>query len=267
MTDETTPPVVEQVAEEVVVADADAPATPVVQAAPSESDKVQKRIDELTRKNAELAWRLAEKERKDAEPPSTPAKPIVAPTLAEFEYDDAKFQVAQQEYLDSLIDQRIAERSAKAERENQVKTREQTFQERQKSFAEKSPEYLEKVIQGAERGEWACSQVMAEMIQESDQGPAVALYLAMHPEMSAQIAQLPERMAARELGRIEASLEKPTPQASAHAPVSKAPPPVPKIEASDSTTSVKPTDPESDRLSDREWKAAREKQLARQRRA
>lgn len=258
MDDETLPEVTPSDAaqEPVVVADATPPA--VTPAVPSEHDKVQKRIDELVWKNAELR-RQMDALQKPAAPPQ-PAKPIVAPTLEQFEYDEDKFRKAQQDYIDSLVDQKIADRLSKVEQERQVKAREQTFQQRQQEFASKNPEYVEKVIQGAERGEWACSEAMAEMIQESDKGPEVALYLASNPDVAKQIAGLSDRAAARELGRIEAKLEKPV--VAPVTRISQAPPPAPKLEASDGAVTPKTTDPDSDKLSNEEWNRLEKKRMA-----
>jgi hypothetical protein len=249
--DEELPEVIPDAEIEVVV-DADAPALPVIPAAPSESDRTQKRIDELIWKNTELKRQMDALQRPAVQPP--PVKPIAPPTLAQFEYDESKFQFAQQEYLDSLVDQRVAERFSKADQQRQTQTREQTFQQRQQEFAAKSPDYVEKVIQGAERGEWACSTVMAEIIQESDNGPAVALYLASNPKIASQLSALSERAVARELGRIEAKLEKPVAPVTR---ISQAPPPPPKIEATNESV-VK----DDDALSTEQWLAAERKRMA-----
>jgi hypothetical protein len=248
----------------VVATETDVSKPPVSAAEPVKVDHTQKRIDELTWKTRELERQLAqERAAKQAEPPKpTP----VEPTLEQFEFDQAKYDKARREYDDARIEQRVAEVLERREREKQVKTVEQTFEERQRTFAEKNPEYVEKVLRGAERQEWACSQAMATVLKGSERGPEVALYLATHPDESISISRLPDLEAARELGRIEARLEKPV-TSSAPPKVSNAPPPPPKIDAADATVSVKPTDPESDKLSDQEWLKAREKQVARRKSA
>ena len=245
-----------------VVADAAPEGTvaPVVPEAPKSDkalERMQQRIDELT-------YRLRERERQEAKQ-QEPVKqePKAPPTLEDFAFDEVKFRQAQTEWTQAEIDRKVAERFEKAEQERAGKTREQTFQKRQEEFAKSSPEYTEKVIQGAKRGEWACSDAMAAIIQRVEHGPAVALYLASNPEIAANIAELPSVDAAYELGRIEAKFAVAPKAQPPVVKVSQAPPPPERIEAVDSTVSVKPTDPESDKLSDAEWRKARERQLAR----
>lgn len=264
MTDETVQdvPVVEPDAATDVVADADAPAPqPVIPAAPPESDKVQKRIDELIWKNAELKRQLDASQKPPT--PVEPAKPIVAPTLEQFDYDQSKYQQAQNEYLSAMVKLGVSEELAKERQQAKVETREKTFHQRQQDFAKTNPEYVEKVIRA---DTLPISTSAQSLIKEMDAGPQVALYLVNHQEEALQIMQMSELMQARELGRIEAKLDKPV-VTPAIPKVSQAPPPPAKIEATDSTVTPKPSDPESDKLSDAEWRKARDKQLARQRRA
>jgi hypothetical protein len=110
---------------------------------------------------------------------------------------------------------------------------------------------------------------MAEVIADSEDGPAVAYYLGKNPEAAAAIAQLPPSAAARELGKLEARLaferEKArTPATPARSAVSQAPPPPPKIEASEPDVApVSAGDPDSDKLSVNEWMRRREKEVRR----
>jgi hypothetical protein len=128
------------------------------------------------------------------------------------------------------------------------------WQQREAEFAAKTPDYREVAYDDSV----PVTAAMAEMIAESDEGPALAYYLGKNRDEAARIAALGDRAAAREIGRIEARLSvKPVPA------VSKAPPPPPKIEASDATVSVRVDRAESDTLSDREWIQRRNKQLAR----
>lgn len=260
MTDESVPAI--ELVAETVVADAADAVTPSVSAAePPKVDNTQKRIDELTWRNAELRRQLAAKD-KPAETPVAPKPLGLPPTLEQYEFDQGKFQEAQQKYLDALVDQRVSERLSKAEQEKQVHTREQTFQQRQAEFAKKTPEYVEKVIQGAERGEWACSEAMAELIQDSEMGPALAMHLATNPEVAASIAQLPPIAAAREMGRLEAKLEKPVVATPVPPKVSQAPPPPAKIEATEPDVRKSIDDPA---ITDAEFAKIRRRQIAQRR--
>lgn len=257
MTDETPVPVTPEAESPAPVVSDETPKPAV----PSE-EKVQKRIDELT-------WRVREYERQLAEawkPPEPEApKPVSAPKLEDFEYDQSKYLTAMQEWQDARIEARVTERLEKAEKERVAKERARSFEQKQQDFMAKTPDYAEKVLAGADRGEWPCSEVMAELIRESDVGPQVAYYLASNPQVARELTAMGERAAAREMGRIEARFDKS--EASTETPkavrVSQAPPPPAKIDSSEGTVSIKATDPESDSLSDAAWLASRKRQVAR----
>lgn len=76
------------------------------------------------------------------------------------------------------------------------------WEDRQAAFAETRPDYVEAVM----GSDWACSEVMADAIQDSDAGPALAYHLASHPDEAARIAALSPLGQVRALGRIEAGL-------------------------------------------------------------
>ena len=102
------------------------------------------------------------------------------------------------------------------------------------------------------------------MILDSPSGPEIAYYLAVNREDAARIAQLPVHLAALEMGRIEGRLSASKEAPKAKAPVvTRAPPPVPVVDAADSSVAIKATTPESDKLSDAEWMKLREKELKR----
>lgn len=94
---------------------------------------------------------------------------------------------------------------------------------RQAEFAARRPDYAQAVMGQA----WACSEIMADAIQDSDAGPAVAYHLAQNPDAAAAIAALTPLGQVRALGRLEAGLME------AHAPrglsVSAAPAPPPAV--------------------------------------
>jgi hypothetical protein len=214
-----------------VVADAipTAPAAPVEK--PVEVPRSERALERMQQRIDELTYRLRETERqsvKAAEPEIQ--APKVAPVLADFAFDEGKFQQAQAEWQRAEIDRAVAERLSKAEQQQQVKTREQTFREREKAFAQKNADYAEKVY---ESGVVPISDAMAEEITDSEFGPELALYFANHRDVARQLYELPARQVAREIGRIEATFV--TSKAPAPPPatvkVSQAPPPTPKIEA------------------------------------
>lgn len=242
----------------------------VAESSPAKADenketvsKVQSRFDELTKHRRE-----AERERdywreqallRQREP--EPVKPLVDEPLkteADFDFDTAKYN----QYIIAESQKRAVEA---AKRELQAERDRQTKAQRDASFASRSREFAKTVDDFDEvvKSDYlTITPDMAEVIKESDDGPALAYHLGKNPDVAAKIAQLPPIVAARELGKIEARLAIAREQASAKS-VSKTPPPPPKIEGTTPTTSVKPDLADSDKLSDAEWMRLRNKQAAR----
>ena len=77
--------------------------------------------------------------------------------------------------------------------------------------------------------DWACSETMADAIQDSDAGPALAYHLASHPDEAARIAALSPLGQVRALGRIEAGLAD---GAATAMSISAAPAPPPSVRGS-----------------------------------
>lgn len=252
------PALVENPADDANAADAslatETGAAPTPQPDPApKRDRAQERIDHLTwQLNEERRQRTLEREQaqRQKEPPA-PAKP---PTLEDNGYDQTRYDLAVAEYQDKLISARTAaevERVlAERDQKQQHSERLTTFEQRQSKFVESNPEYVEKVL---EAHTLPISEVSQEIIQTMELGPQVALYLVNNREQAVQIMQLPERLQALELGRIEAKLSAP----KAAAPrVSQAPAPAPKIDATEPEI-----DKDPDSLSTEDWLRRRNKQL------
>jgi hypothetical protein len=232
-------------------------------------EKVRSRIDELTRYRREAErdrdyWReLALRNQQPREP--EPQKPVQsAPkTLADFEYDEGKYQA----YLFEQAEQRAVTAAEKRLKEQQeaerAERRKQSFAQREKDFAKDKADYHEKTRDPRV----PITQAMADVIAESDDGPALAYYLASNLAQADQIAQLSPLAAARELGRIEARLASERERAKeAEKRVSQAPPPPAKVEGSgDSPNRIDPDTPDSDKLTMTEWLKRREKQVSQRR--
>ncbi len=260
MTDELAPQ--ELASDAAPVENTSAPAAPSPAPEPKESsaiEKMQKRIDQLT-------YRLRETERQQARPESPPPapEPLKPPTKAEHDYDDEKYQAALIAYTEQVAERKAQDLLDKRDREQQETARKKTFQERQDAFAKSKPDYAEKVLQN---DSLPITSEMAQVIQESEMGPEIAYYLAENEEKAAAIAQLSPFLQARELGRIEAQLEAAKAPPAAPPKQSSAPPPVPKIDATDSARAISSTDPDSDKLSDVEWVKAENRRLANKRKA
>jgi hypothetical protein len=221
---------------------------------PEEGEKprgVQRRIDELTRN-----WREAERreqallsmlqQQKAPEPAKAP-EPIVEPkTLADFQYDEVAYQryVFEQaaKLAESAVERKLQERSEREVAERRT----QTFAQREADYAAKHPDYMEVTRDMS----LPITREMAEIIADSEDGPAVAHYLAKNRQIAESIAKLPAVQAARELGRIEAKVAmESAPAAAPPKPqVSKAPPPPPKVEATEPAI-----EKDLSQMSDAEW--------------
>jgi hypothetical protein len=215
---------------------------------------VQKRIDELTREKRELERRNHELAMAALRRGETPAanqnqNAVKEPKPEEFNsYND--YLKARDAWLeDSLL--------AKAERKLQERMR---VAAEQQSRASRSKSYSEAVAKAAERYEdfeevahnpsLPITQAMAEVIQDAgEKGPDLAYWLGSHPDDAARISRLSPIAAARELGRIEATLTTPQPKKTTQAPEP------PKTVAGKDTAAKDP-----DKLSMDEWVKKRNKE-------
>jgi hypothetical protein len=226
---------------------------------------VGKRIDELTRlrRDAERErdhWRDLHLRSQPQPPPKAESQPDKAKTLADFDYDEGRFQ----SYIFEQAEKRSVEaarRELRAEKESEARERRKTtFASKASDFAKTVSDY-DSVVRNPDL---PITAEMAEAIQDSEDGPALAYHLGKNPKIAESIAQLPPYAAAREIGKIEARLAFEREKAKEKS-VSKAPPPPPKVEGNDSPVSIKVDTADSDTLSDDEWTRRRNKQLERRR--
>ena len=228
---------------------------------------VQGRIDELTRAKYEAEreaayWRGRAGVNTDpAQAPPPPAAQAAAPKPTPDQFDDYG------SYIEALTDWKASDqvRKALSERDQAEQQRQQaqqqdqrakTWAERQESTRKAMPDYDE-VLASADT---PVAPHLVDLLLDSDHGPAIAYHLAKHPNEAQRLNGLSPLGAARELGRLEASLS--TKAASAQAapvkPISQAPAPVRPISASASSGSTKsPSD-----MSQSEYEAWRKTQGA-----
>jgi hypothetical protein len=228
-------------------------------------DPVQKRIDELTRKRYEAQrdaeyWReqAQRAQRQEQAPAKPPEAQAAGKKLADFGYDEAQYQDYLFEQARTHAVKAAREELTREQQTTQAQRRASEFAEFEAEFAKDVPDYFE-----VTRGKLRVTNEVADVILSSGkQGPALANYLGLNPGIASKINQLPLPQAAMELGRISAKLsEKPKPLA-----ISGAPPPAPRLEnAGNPVVSARPDTAESDKLSDAEWTARRNKQVAKQR--
>ena len=251
-----------------------APATPEPAAPPAAAEPGEKshtpdgrddRIHELTRlrRDAERARDRAERDSdhwrglamRPQAPPQTPK------TLDDFGGD----QTALARHIAQTISSEAVAAARKSMQEETAREQESrlidSYKKRETQFAKQNPDYFELT----RNEDLHISESMGKTIRESEDGPALAYYLAKNSDIAEKISELSPLSSARELGRIEAKLlvERDKLKASA---ASKAPPPASTIDgAGDTVTSADPSDSDSDKLSDSEWLKRREKQVQRRR--
>lgn len=216
--------------------------------------RTEQRAHESTRAELDRARRELEQLRQPPKPTETSGK-----TLADFEFDDTRYSAYLREEAT-----RAAREAAQAEftsqREREISQRRAAqFAERQKAFAKDTTDYHSVVSNPA----FTQSEALVAEIMESDEGPAIAYYLANNLDIANRLNALPPVAVAREVARIEARLIGEREKAKAaknQIPVGNPPPP--KLDGSgDPGATVKVDSPDSDNLSDAEWARRRNAQL------
>ncbi|OLD92635.1 MAG: hypothetical protein AUG84_00835 [Chloroflexi bacterium 13_1_20CM_4_66_7] len=218
--------------------------TPPEAAATDRDDKgrfrnpVQPRIDELTRKVRENE-REAAFWRARAEAATTPPeKPREKPTADKFDDYGAYVEALADWKADEKIRVALDARDKAAAETRQSETRTTNWQERQ-AEARKSIPDLDAVMEASDVP--IAAHVASELL-DSELGPQIAYHLAKHPDIAAKLNGLTPTAAAREIGRLEATLG--TVSAPSE-PVVDAPaepvPPAPKAKTTSAPPPVKPT--------------------------
>jgi len=220
-------------------------------------DKLTKRfreterdLDAVARERDDLKRRLDELDKPRAE--ETPK------TLADFEYDEAKYQQyvwSEAERRAEVAAERVAQGfTSKMEQQRRV----DAYKQREQSFAKTVEDY--DLVVGDRY--LPISPVMAEEIRGSDIGPEMAYYLGKHPEVASEISRLPPQAAIRKMVTLEGTLLAEKSKAKGNK-VSNAPPPPSKtVKGSEPGLRVSTTDPKSDNMSDKEWFKREELRLA-----
>lgn len=197
----------------------------------------EERIDKLTQnwRETERAMTVLEQENEGLRKKLLEIPEKVEPfkTLADFDYDESKYQ----SYLGPEIDRRAtaaAERVAKGfQSKNSAEARQQDFRAREKEYSKTVKDYHE-VVYGTTDGQrnWAASDVMVAELQAMESGEEVAYYLAKHPEEALSMYKAPDRIAIGRMAVLAATLKSEKGKAKVKS-ATKAPPPPLKIEGSD----------------------------------
>ncbi len=196
---------------------------------------IQPRINELVRKAHEAAreaayWRgIAEGKSK------TPSEAPPAPPAAPEKPTPDKF-ATYEEYVDKLTDwkaDRAVEKALTAvntqiEKRSEQQTAAEQAKERDSNWNKRTEE-VRKVIEDYDEVLLAADNVpiaqhVGDLLLDSEFGPAIAYKLAKDPELVQKLNGMTERQAAKEFGKLEATLAASAP---APAPNSEAPDPAP----------------------------------------
>ena len=186
----------------------------------------RERINELT-KRAHEAEREVQRLREASErkPAESTEKPIPDRFGSYDEYVEALADWKADQRVAESFKRRDAERSQAAEA-RAAEAKAQAWAERQSEFREATPDYDAVVGKSAVQ----IAPHVVDTLLDSESGPELAYHLAKRPETVKRINALSPLSAARELGRIEATLS--SPAAPQIKPASKAPAPITPVRSS-----------------------------------
>ena len=222
------------------------------------SDNVKARIDKLTenwrhseRVSDTKDMRIAELERKLTEAPQ-PKEQLK--TLADFEYDDARYEAYKVERSDKVATEAAERAVQRRMQDSSTADVADKFADREKVFAESVKDYEEVVRNPSLK----ITPSMAAVMKGRENGPELAYYLGSNPDIAKKLSALSPEDAGFEMGLIHTKLSAEKAKV-AQKTVTKTPPPVPKIKAGDQGRIKKITD---DDLSDADFRKMRRKQIA-----
>lgn len=197
---------------------------------------VQPRIDELTRARREAEreaayWKAVANGKGEG---SAEQAAKEKPTPDKFDDYGAYVEALTDWKADQVVSKRMSERAQAQQQE----VRTTTWNERQAAARTAMPDYDEVVGSS----ETPLAPHVAEVILESDHGPALAYHFARNPEVLTRLNGMSPLQAAREVGRIETSLASPTTQTAASTvKTTNAPKPATTTASQGRTTSSDPS--------------------------
>lgn len=223
-----------------------------LQGKPERKPGVQSRIDELTRARHQAEREATFWREQAAKSQTTSTDATTRPSKAEFTDDDAYFEAL----ADWKAEQKVQQfsRQTQAERAQEADARQQDskfelYQERVQQAADALPDYSAVVGES----EVPAAPHVLESILDSDVGPQLAYHLAKNPDVAERLNAMTPVQAAREIGRLEASMTAPPASASATTPkrTTQAPAPITPVRGQGGQF-TKP----AEAMSDAEWYAA-----------
>jgi hypothetical protein len=234
---------------------------------PSRPSSRQRRIDKLTRENAELQRLLAEArtqqgaEARTAPPPAPPVEaPAVPgrPVLKDFQ--------TLEEYTEALTEWKLNQREAAQRAENEKRSAEAAAKALQDNWAAKDaaaakahPDYRE-LMDATEIPEGPGVLAARQALLEEDNGAEILYWLASRPAELKRVAALPPMKAVIEIGKLAAALASPSSPENHKRQVTSAPRPPAPISHGTVRTAENIYDDQTARDFKR-WSKAREAQL------
>jgi hypothetical protein len=188
-------------------------------------DKPKKRngYDRLRRKNQYLQSEILRLREEASKPAAYDSK---APREEDFNGDWGKYIAATAAYeaakavKDTLTAQQQEQNKSKvAELQSEVH---EEFEERSEAFKAKAPDFDEVIGKFVDSG-GKLSDVVRDLILDSDVGPEAAYFLAKNPRLAKDLNSLAPLQAAKEFGKIEATLSRPQRKATSAPPPIKPP--------------------------------------------
>ena len=162
------------------------------------------------------------------------------------------------DYVEAVIDYRAELKIAQRETQQRQVEANMTYGDRAEAAREKYPDFDMAHKLPADGGP-SITDYMADVIKGSEQGPEIAYHLFKNREESRRISALSPLQQAMEIGKIEARLNT-GPQVKK---ASSAPAPINPVGSRTATPNYDVSDPRSTKsMSDSEWIAARNKQIA-----
>ena len=242
-----------------VLAEVDSAPAKVVTATPEVAENLPEVADNQPAKtfsqeelDAAIGKRLAREQRKwereQAARQTVPVAPKEMPSIDNFESTDA--------YAEALALRKAEELIAQRDRQKEQAQVVEAYSEREEKARDKYDDFEDVVYNPKLR----ITDVMAESIQSSDNGPDLAYWLGSNPKEAERIARLSPILQAKEIGKIEVRL-------ADNPPVKKstsAPTPISPVTArSSGSPSHDTTDPRSIKtMSTSEWiEAERNRQI------
>ena len=177
-------------------------------------NSVQQRISQLARQKNEANAKVQELEQQNqylSAQINQAQQPLDKfPSLADFDYDETKYQQAVVQYNAQLNAKTVQEamgqqQSAQLQHLNAQKQiiSEEQFKEKSKDFALDYPDYQEKVTSPTfQQSEFVASTI----VNNFDNGPAVAYWLASNPQDAARVNQMSDMDAMKALTTISTVL-------------------------------------------------------------